>query len=85
MAKSRWSGQNITPSGEIVGQYVDASNVGHGFVRARDGAITTIDDPDAGTGSNQGTFANMENPAGTIAGQYTDGSFVIHGFLRVKD
>ena len=43
------------PAGTIAGDYLDASNVYHGYVRAPDGAITKIDVPGAGTGPFQGT------------------------------
>ena len=53
----------------------------HGFLRARDGAITTFDVPDA----VNGTYAGGINSAGTIAGNYFDASFFDHGFLRASD
>ncbi len=37
--------RSINPMGVITGQYTDASNVVHGFLRAPDGNITTIDPP----------------------------------------
>jgi hypothetical protein len=46
---------NINPAGVIAGDYADASNVIHGFVRAPNGAITTFDAPGAGTAPGQGT------------------------------
>ena len=63
--------------GVITGQYTDASNVVHGFLRAPDGNITTIDPP----GSIY-TDPTSINPAGAIAGYFTDASHVGHGFLR---
>jgi hypothetical protein len=68
----------INPAGAITGFYVDASNMVHGFLRAPDGTITTVDAP----GADQGTVALSVNPAGVIAGNYHDGSNVLHGFLR---
>ena len=35
----------ITPSGVIIGSYVDASGVTHGFLRTPSGSFTTIDVP----------------------------------------
>jgi hypothetical protein len=61
---------------------VDRITVYHGFLRARDGTITTFDAPEAGTFDGQGTFAFGINPAGVIAGFYVDTSNVYHGFLR---
>src|ERR1035438_5545236 len=72
----------ISPVGPITGNYTDASNVNHGFLRARGGAIATFDVSGAGTGSGQGTFAANINPAGEVAGYYIDGNNVNHGFLR---
>jgi hypothetical protein len=75
-------GFGINPKGTITGDYVDARNVVHGFVRAPDGTITTFDAPGAGTGAGQGTTANSNNPEGAITGYYIDASNVIHGFVR---
>jgi hypothetical protein len=46
---------DINDSGEIAGVIIDDNSVSHGFVRAKDGAITTFDAPGAGTGPYQGT------------------------------
>jgi len=67
----------------IVGQYVEANNVNHGFVRATDGKITTFDAPGAGTGAGQGTQAMTNNWEGAISGFYIDANNVYHGFLRM--
>jgi hypothetical protein len=66
----------------VPGQYFDASDVIHGFVRALDGAITTFDIPGAGTGPFQGTVPLCNDPAGAIIGNYIDTNDVSHGFLR---
>jgi hypothetical protein len=71
--------------GAITGYYVDANNVQHGFLRARNGAITGFDAPDAGTGAGQGTNAVCLNEAGVITGFYYDASSVLHGFVRFRD
>ena len=73
---------SINAHGVITGWYTDASNVFHGFVRARDGNITTIDVTGAGTCPFQGTQAVATNPAGATAGIYIDSNNVAHGFLR---
>jgi hypothetical protein len=57
----------------------------HGFLRVRDGAITTFDAPGAGTGANQGTIAGDLNDLGVIAGYYIDANNVSHGFLLNPD
>jgi hypothetical protein len=76
---------SINPSGKIVGSYLDASNVFHGYLRAPDGTFTTIDAPGAGTGQYQGSFAESINAAGEIVGAYLDANYVSHGFLRARD
>jgi hypothetical protein len=75
----------INPAGEITGQYMDANNVVHGFVRSANGAITTYDVPAAGTGPGQGTYGESINPTGEITGEYSDASSVWHGFIRFRD
>jgi len=83
-------GQGTTPNGidaqgAVVGWYVDAGNVNHGFLRTPDGRFTTIDVPGAGTGAGQGTVAFAINQAGAITGTYFDASCLYHGFLRAPD
>ena len=75
----------LNPAGAIVGWYVDASNVNHGYVRARDGTFTTFEAPGAGTDSGQGTILDSINPAGATTGYYFDASNVSHGLLRTSD
>ena len=77
------SPEGINPAGVIAGDYADASNVFHGFVRAKDGTITTIEVPAAGTGPFQGTQAVATNPSGATTGAYSDSNNVAHGFLRI--
>ena len=80
-------GFNINPQGTITGNYIDASNVSHGFVRAPDGTLTTFDAPGAGstTDSFQGTYPSSINQAGAICGAYIDDSNVFHSFVRAPD
>jgi hypothetical protein len=68
----------------VTGAYWDTSIVGHGFLRSSAGHYTSFDDPLAGTGSGQGTFAGNINTGGEIAGNYTDSNSVHHGFLLSK-
>jgi len=75
----RTIGGGIIPNGAILGEYVDANNVYHGFVRARDGNITTFDVAGA-----EGTNASGINPAGAIPGVYFDSNGVNHGYVRTK-
>jgi len=56
----------ISPNGTITGYYVDSAFVNHGFVRDRNGAITTFNAPGAGTGVNQGTQPFAINDNGEI-------------------
>ena len=49
----------------------------HGFLRARDGTITTFDAPGAVF-----TESYAINSAGTITGVYSDQNFNAHGFVR---
>ena len=72
----------INAAGTITGVYLDANNVGHGFLRAPDGTFTQIDVPGAGTRAGQGTQAESINPTGATAGFWVDASYAVHGFLR---
>ncbi len=70
----------LNPAGAIVGSYIDANNVYHGFLRNPNGTIATIDVPGA-----QATFPNSINLEGAISGQYIDANSVNHGFVRNPD
>jgi hypothetical protein len=78
-------GFGVTPAGVIMGEFIDAGNVAHGFVRSKDGAITPFDAPGAGTSHGQGTVPNSINPAGVITGDYIDANGLAHGFVRAPD
>jgi hypothetical protein len=67
----------INNSGEIAGGYVDAAGVPHGFLRGRDGAITTIDVPGARV-----TAVIDVNDRGQTAGISIDAGGKLHGFRR---
>jgi len=69
----------INPEGASVGEYADANNVFHAYLRAPDGTITEFSDPNAGGGY---TGSIGINPAGEIWGVYFDANSVFHGFLR---
>jgi hypothetical protein len=77
-----FAGPPINPAGVITGDYFDASGVDHGFLRARDGTITTFDAPGAVNGTS---FVSCITPAGAVAGISFDANFVGHGFLRAPD
>jgi uncharacterized membrane protein len=69
------STSGINASGQVVGWYVDAGNVGHGFLLSK-GVYTTIDPP----GSTDTQIWGINDP-GQIVGDYMDGSGIDHGFL----
>jgi len=71
----------VNLEGVVAGYDNDYANINHGFVRARNGTITILDAPGAGTGSSHGTWALSINPAGQVAGVYEDASGLVHGFL----
>jgi hypothetical protein len=73
---------SINDLGVIAGEFQDASNVFHGFVRFRNGSFATFEALDAGTGEYQGTLAWDINLEGATAGVYDDESGVAHGFVR---
>src|SRR6202030_4692072 len=80
--------QGINASGVVVGEFVGSSSVdsndmphgavSHGFeFNPATGTITTIDDPNAGTGFGQGTEAFGINASGEIVGTFVDSARVI--------
>ena len=77
----------LNDAGSVVGTYIDANYVFHGFLRSPRGRVITFDAPGAGTGSYQGTacqFCGLGiNDAGAITGSYIDANNVYHGFLRI--
>ena len=60
----------LNADGTITGAYIDSNNTLHGYVRAPDGTITSIDAPGAGNGPGQGTDTDGLNFAGIIPGVY---------------
>jgi hypothetical protein len=73
-----WS---INDGGASVGQYVDGSNVLHGFKRSAGGTFVEYTDPNAGTGAFQGTNVLGINNAGNMSGFFTDSSGRDHAFV----
>src|SRR6266536_2054718 len=63
-------GGGLTPNGTIMGNYFDADNLSHGFLRDRNGAFTTFNAP--GAGNVQGTYPFGINTNGAITGWYVD-------------
>ena len=74
---------DINLEGEIAGDYSDENGAYHGFLRARDGTITTFNVTGAGTSSGQGTYPGTNNDLGEIDGSYFDAKGLLHGFLRI--
>jgi len=74
---SEFTPMGINPAGAIIGFYVDANSVQHGFVRASGGQITEFDPP-----GSIFTNPNAIDATGDITGFYFDANFVGHAFLR---
>jgi hypothetical protein len=74
----------INQWGTIVGTYVDANNVFHGFVRSADGKFTSFEAPGADTTADSfnGTWAQGINDLGEITGYYADATGLTHGYVR---
>jgi uncharacterized membrane protein len=67
----------INDSGEIVGDYSDATGV-HGYVLSG-GQYTTLDDPNLAPGSF-GSEVESVNNTGQIVGLFTDSTVTFHGY-----
>jgi probable HAF family extracellular repeat protein len=65
--------ESINNAGQIVGYYVDSSNVAHGFLYSN-GTWTNFDEPNARLTSGDGTYAFGINNTGEISGYYVDGT-----------
>ena len=65
----------MNANGQIVGSYLDASNVNHGFIREKDGTLTTFDVP-----GSTNTFPTGINSRGDVTGWYSDAAGN-HGFV----
>ena len=72
----------INDAGAIGGNFQDANNVLHGFLRTPDGDFVAFDAPGAGTGACQGTQGFAINAEGAVAGQIIDPNNLEHGMLR---
>ena len=69
---------SLNDQGQIMGTYIDANFVFHGYLRDHDGKIMTVDP----VGSIF-TFSSVINDPGAITGYYLDTNNVFHGFLRI--
>jgi hypothetical protein len=77
----------INAAGTIIGLWIDRQNVRHGYIlNSVTGIITVVDEPDAGTQSNDGTFIYGINDLGQTTGGYNNanssGVIESHGFFR---
>jgi hypothetical protein len=84
--------QAINDEGAITGLYIDGNTVVHGFVRARNGSLTTFDVPGACTAvpppascTYGGTWAYSINQWGAITGVFYGEDGVAHSFWRTAD
>jgi hypothetical protein len=68
----------LNDSGMIMGTYIDANNVIHGFLRSPAGQFTTVDPP-----GSAATQPQSMNDSGAITGYYIDANNVFRGFLWV--
>jgi hypothetical protein len=75
-------GLDVNNKGVATGDFVDSNGLWHGFIRAKDGSLTTFEEPNAATGSDMGTFAGATNIHGDTIGPYIDGDGVLHGYIR---
>ena len=69
---------SINDWGAITGNYIDANNALHGYLRSAQGKIVTVDP----VGSTD-TFSDGINDLGSITGYYLDANGVYHGFLTI--
>lgn len=72
---------SINDAGTVVGTYVDANNVSHGFLRDPEGKVLSFQAPGANT-TLYGTMAQSINNAGAVTGAYYDDNGIAHGFVR---
>jgi len=74
---------SINDSGTVVGYYSNGNPQppSLAYVLKPGGKIMFFRAPDAGTGSNQGTYPYSNNDAGQITGTYIDSNYAYHGFL----
>jgi len=72
--------QKINDHGDIVGVFVDAGGISHGFTRLANGTFSApIDDPNSPTPFTEGRGINN---SGTVCGDYTDSAGAFEGFFK---
>ena len=67
----------INDAGQIVGSFIDARGVSHGFTQTLGGSFIVINGP-----GDFGTFADGINAVGQIVGSFYDARGIMHGFVR---
>ena len=74
---------SINSGGDTAGWYKKGfvNGPAYGFVRFADGKMKTFSVRGAGTGANQGTYAQAINSTGIITGLYFDSQNYYHGFF----
>jgi hypothetical protein len=75
----------LNNAGETTGTFRDSDGVRHGWVRSKQGMVTVIDAPGAGTAADQGTITNGINEEGSISGSTIDENNVQHGIIRDRN
>jgi hypothetical protein len=70
----------INQTGWVIGYFIDAGNVAHGFLRSPDGRFTEFDPP-----GSYGTYPAGVNLELAIVGSYYDANYTEHGFERFPD
>ena len=70
----------INNLGTMIGYYIDAKGVNHGFIYQH-GRFTPFNDSNAGTEPGQGTVGSGINDFGTAVGVYIDSNGTYHGFI----
>lgn len=71
---------SLNDAGAIMGSYIDANYVLHGYLRAPNGKIVTVDPV-----GSVFTWSSGMNDFEAITGYYADANGVYHGFLRIPD
>jgi hypothetical protein len=71
---------SLNDLGDIMGTYIDANSVFHGYLRALQGKFVTVDPP-----GSVFTWSSGMNDPGAITGYYLDANNVYHGFLRLPE
>ena len=77
--------QALNVEGQIVGEYADANNGYHGYIRNPNGKFVEFTVPGGGTSGAAGTYPASLNFWGTVIGWAFDPNFLSTGFVRFAD